>query len=401
MTEIGTVAVGGYELRVGDVAGTEIREGSVAKTDGDEALIRAFAEPEPERPTPGEAFATEVAEAGEVTAKVEQTAALCKGIAAGEALSPDQLAIEIGTILDLCERLDRKKKYKEELRLARGVANLLMLLKRWAQLLQMLRTVLRLGQELNDLEAVAWAKHELGTLRLAAGQAKEAERELGEALEIRERIGDRRGAALTNRNLQVLCKRLRRMLRDDEFDRSAPRRRPMRLLPIAALLAFFLAGGVVGAVIGDGREAANHTEAGDGTTTTGTDTGPVEEEFRLRVVFTGDGTGRVRGEGNGCTRTCEGEVEAGEEVVLRAEADEGSEFAGFSGPCQGATCTFRMNGDATVTATFLAASNPSGDLEEEERTAEEADEKEHTAQEAKELAEQSQTAEEEASAGPG
>jgi tetratricopeptide (TPR) repeat protein len=385
--EIGTVAVGGYELRVGDPAGAEIHEGAGAGV-GDEALARAFDADEPAPPARSEAFATEVEGAAEVTAKVEQTAALCKGVAAGEALSPDQLAIEIGSILDLCERLDRNGKYKDELRLARAVANLLMLLKRWAQLLQTLRSVLRLGQELNDLEAVAWAKHELGTLRLAAGQAREAERELDQALEVRERIGDRRAAALTNRNLQVLCKRLRRLLRDDELPDPGPR--PLRrLLPLLAMVAFFLVGGVAGAVIGNDSESDHTTTIT--TTTTGT-------ELPLRVVFAGDGGGRVRGEGEGCTSTCEGKVQAGEAVSLTAEADGESEFVGFSGPCQGLTCSFEMSEPTTVTATFRSTNDSSGNPEEEaqteeERRREEIAEQKSTEAEAKQAAEQSSTEE--------
>jgi List-Bact-rpt repeat protein len=392
--KFGTVAVGGYELRVGDPAGAEIREGATTRASGDEALPQAFAEPAPEpaRPTRGEAFASEVEEAGEVTAKVEQTTALCKGVAAGEALSPDQLAIEIGSILDLCERLDRKKKYKEELRLARAVADLLMLLKRWAQLLQTLRNVLRVGQELNDLEAVAWAKHQLGTLRLAAEQVKEAERELDHALEIRERIGDRRAAALTNRNLQVLCKRLRRLLHDDEFDRPGPRP-SRRLLPLVVMVALFLAGGVAGAMVGHRSSSTDRTDTGGGTTTTTT----TAAELPLRVVFAGDGGGRVRGEGEGCTATCRGMVEAGEAVSLSAEADGESEFVGFSGPCQGLACSFTMSEPTTVTATFRSTEDSSGNTEEEARTEEERREeiaeRESTEADAKQAAEQSKTEE--------
>ncbi len=118
--------------------------------------------------------------------------------------------------------------------MARALATLLMLLKRWADLLRTLRSALRAAEQLDDQEAIAWAKHELGTLRLAAGDLEGADRDLCQAREIRERIGDRRGLAATERNMAVLCKRLRAMLHEKSWSggpRGAGRLRAWRSSP--------------------------------------------------------------------------------------------------------------------------------------------------------------------------
>jgi hypothetical protein len=145
-----------------------------------------------------------------------------------------------------------------------------MLLKRWASLLQTLRIGLRAARELGDEATIAWAEHELGTLKLAAGDVEGAERNLRQAREIRERIGDRPGLAATNRNLGALCERLRNMVRDEELVRRSGRRRPSfaRTLALAALCVVFFGGGVAaGTIAGDdpGREpvAKERTEAND------------------------------------------------------------------------------------------------------------------------------------------
>lgn len=234
------VEVGGYVLEPG-AAGTAIRGGGSAASAPIEPLQRAFAEAAPPK-EPESAFATEVDEASQATAKIERAVALCKGVGEGKALDPTQLGLEVGALLDCLERLDHKKEHKKAIQMARALATLLMLLKRWADLLQTLRTALRAGEALDDLDAIAWAEHELGTLRLAAGDVEDAERSLGQAKEIRERIGDQRSLAATNRNLGTLCDRMRQMLRKEELVRRRGRwPATSRLALFAAFFAFAFA----------------------------------------------------------------------------------------------------------------------------------------------------------------
>src|SRR5215218_8519806 len=165
------VEVGGFTLAVGSSAGTLIEQGGGTKgVDEAEPLRQALDEPASAKAETGPAFAAEVEEASGSTAKIERAVALGKGIGEGQALDPTQLSLEVGALLDCLERLDRKKQHKKSLQMARALTSLLMLLKRWADLLKTLRGALRAAEQLGDQEAIGWARHELGTLRVAAGR---------------------------------------------------------------------------------------------------------------------------------------------------------------------------------------------------------------------------------------
>lgn len=381
--------VGGYVLEPGP-AGTAISAAGDGDgtEDGARRLQRAFAEPAPPK-QPDPALATEVEGASQATAKIERAVALAKGIGEGKALDPTQLALEVGALLDCLERLDRKKEHKKAIQMARALATLLMLLKRWTDLLRTLRTALRAGEQLGDLDAVAWAEHELGTLRLAAGEVAEAERSLGRAKEIRERIGDRRGLAATERNMGVLCQRLREMIRSKDLVRPSSRglwSAPSRLLALAGILAALLFGsGVAAGMIadngpgsknvaagtddpsgspgpGDGDGDGNGTGDGDGTngqpgdgdgSSPASERIPEVESFPLTIAVAGDGDGEVEIEGYECDEPpCE--VAAGETLTIVAYASRGSIFEGFSGSCSGTEnpCTVTATAPISVTATF-------------------------------------------------
>jgi tetratricopeptide (TPR) repeat protein len=277
------VEVGGFALQVGSPAGTLI-EASGAAAAGDGSLRRALEEPVAKKAETAPALATEVEEASEATAKIERAVALGKGIGEGQALDPTQLGLEVGALLDCLERLDRKGKHKKSLQMARALATLLMLLKRWADLLRTLRSGLRAAEQLGDQEAIAWAKHELGTLRLAAGDLEGADRDLGQAREIRERIGDRRGLAATERNMAMLCKHLRALLREEELIRRKARKPTPRLALFALLLAFlfaamgFAAGSMVGNSDSGGSASANSGRTHEKRIVTGPDGTTTEPE---------------------------------------------------------------------------------------------------------------------------
>lgn len=246
-----SVDVGSYSLEVGSPGGTAVRRLDDPAQEGSESLERVLATGGPRREE-GASAAGVVDDAAAVTAKIERAVALGKGAAEGKALSPDLLGLEIVTLLDLLERLDREKRHKEELLLARALVNLLMLLRRWAELLRALRAALRAGAVLGDPEAIGWAKHELGTLRIVTGDVEGAERALHEARQARERIGDRQGIAATNRNLQVLCGRLREMLRTEELVRAKDRRGSgLRVASLATLFTLLFGVGVAVGVVAD------------------------------------------------------------------------------------------------------------------------------------------------------
>lgn len=388
----GSIAIGGFSLQVGGAGGVVVQQSTSPAAEGTGTLAQALEEPHPKSEGAAAVAAGAVESASDVTAKCERAVSLNKGVAEGKAFSPDQLSSEVGVLLDLLERLDRKGRHKDQLRVARALVTLLMLLRRWVALLQTLRTALRTAEEIGDLDAVAWAKHEIGSLRLVAGDVEGAERSLHEAREIRERIGDKRGLAATDRNLGTLCKRLRQMLREEELVRPRPRTpRPMalRVLALAAIFALaFGAGVLAGNSGGSGKQAGfengrttthphhHHPGQGDhgsdggnggegGNGGSGGGGGPTT--YRLTITFTGKGRGVVSdGEGSvACTSTCEQDLSAGSELTLSAEGIESS-FEGFSGECTAGdgTCTVTMTAARSVTVAF------SPEEEEEEETTE-------------------------------
>ncbi len=87
--------------------------------------------------------------------------------------------------------------------------------------------------------------------------------------------------------------------------------------------------------------------------------GPLLEQFELKVVLEGSGSGVVKGSGIECPTNCSTEVPNGEEVTLTATADSGSEFVGWEGPCSGTgSCAFTMSADTEVHAKFDAVAPP-------------------------------------------
>jgi hypothetical protein len=73
----------------------------------------------------------------------------------------------------------------------------------------------------------------------------------------------------------------------------------------------------------------------------------------LTITPAGTGTGTVQCEVNGGgAEACAATYPEGTSVKLKATANGGSEFAGYSGDCTGATCELTMNANKSVTATF-------------------------------------------------
>jgi hypothetical protein len=227
------VQIGEHSLTVGGPGGTLIERGR-----GDGADPAAVAEAL-EHPSTGPAAKTVVDAAEEATARAEEAVDLTRAFLEGTLGDLTKASGRIDVILSVLERLDRDGNHKEALQLARAVNGLLALFQRWSDLVRSLGIARQAAEAIHDLASMAWVEHELGTLRLAAGNPGEGVRHLCEARRIRREHG-LDGLKATEANLGVFCRQLRGMDR-------APRRR-RRLSVVASVLLLLLLGGGIGAV---------------------------------------------------------------------------------------------------------------------------------------------------------
>jgi PKD repeat protein len=251
------VASGRYVLVLGDPGGMAIRP---AVTQGEPRSI-AQARREREPPLTGAASLDRAVEdASQVTSKAERAVGLFTEIAEGR-LDAAAISDEVDALCGLLRRLDRNERWEEALRVARSLAKLLALLGRWVELLRSLQVAMSAAEQLGDTSGKAWALHELGTLHLAAEKHADADRLLSQAHDLRERIGDRHSLAMTDHNLQVLCRALRARLHEPPYRSALEQilRRPVPTLISGILL--LIVGGTVGDVIrgsGNVGSTANH-----------------------------------------------------------------------------------------------------------------------------------------------
>ena len=239
-----SVSVGTYRIDVGPPVGMSIStrpEATAAAAEQRAQLQRAIAQDhKEERKQRGVVdFVEDSSErAGTVTDQVEAADSLWKEIATGH-LDVGTVDSQIGTLLALLQKLDREGRFDEQLRLARALSRLLAVALRWLDLLRSLRGTLAAAERHGDRSARAWALHELGTLHLAGNDLPSADRELSRAAELRKELGDTRGLAATERNLHVLCRTLRQMMRDGRMTERRGLRR-LRRAPFALMAALFL-----------------------------------------------------------------------------------------------------------------------------------------------------------------
>ena len=292
-------------------------------------LGEALAGKQEEGPTPVDALEEleeleDTAEA--VTDRIEHADKLFRAAAAGQLLERDLLTGEIGALLGLLQRLDKAGRFDEELRLARALHGLLVLAFRWYDLIRSLGMVLGAARKAGHEAGQAWALHELGTLHLCAGNAKQAVEYLEEALAFEERLGDAVGRCPTRHNLDSA--------RRDLGATSGGPPRFRRLALVAGALAFFGAGAAVAFIVDDP---------------------PTNQTVTLAVDKVGDGEGTVAS-ANGaiaCGNDCSEELEAGSTVTLTAAADDGSAFVGWEDvDCDGQSCPVTLDDDLTVRAVF-------------------------------------------------
>ena len=96
------------------------------------------------------------------------------------------------------------QRWAEVLRLSRAVEGALALSGLWGAWAQTLDLAYHAAQALDDRAAVAWLRHQQGTRALCLGDRDAARVRLGEALHLRESLGDRVGAVRTRHNLDLL-----------------------------------------------------------------------------------------------------------------------------------------------------------------------------------------------------
>ncbi len=94
--------------------------------------------------------------------------------------------------------------WEEVIKLGRAVEDALVLGGRWDGWEQTLQWMLKAGRALGRLAVVGFALHQLGTRALGLEEKSTAESYLNEALNIRESLGDKEGAAVTRNNLDIL-----------------------------------------------------------------------------------------------------------------------------------------------------------------------------------------------------
>ena len=268
--------IGRYYLDIGRPSGTLISLTDGPRVDSRQ-LAQAIAKTEQDerqnRPDRRAAAADTVEaatdEASAVTAKVDRAVELFTELAEGRT-DAKALSGEVSALIDLLQRLDRDHRWDDALRVARALAGLLALMMRWIELLRSLRIALRAAEQLGDSDAAAWALHELGTVHLAAEKLSSAEQLLGRARELRLQLGDRRGLAATDHNLQCLCQLMRQLMREGRlvqrkglFERLG--QRPAMVL-IAGALLLGAAGVASAIVVGSSSNRASHASGSSQTT---------------------------------------------------------------------------------------------------------------------------------------
>jgi hypothetical protein len=366
--------VGGFDLEIGASVGASVSPAPALAPAAEPGLSRALEEVEDataeEKPTLGTAVTEAVEEVDDVTSKVERATELFEMFAKDRTLDPMQFRPEIDSLLNRLAQLDRSGRLAEGLRLARALEKLLVLIKRWQALGQTLTTAMRAARGLGDTHSIAWVRHELGTLQLAAGDPVAADRNLSAARDLRQQLGDHAGLRVTEGNLQSLCHELRQELRDGRLSREAgrgPGRVPLALLVTVALV-LLLAGGVAGAVItgGDDSNGGDGTAETDVAETDTTETTGPGDEHGLNVKVSPGGSVRSRRGDIVCPQgPCSARFADGAGITLVAIPDEGFEFQRWGkdcAPAPGLVCELILSRERAATASFAETEPASGTL---------------------------------------
>jgi hypothetical protein len=109
-----------------------------------------------------------------------------------------------GLLIHTLKNAGERKKWREVIQLGRALEKFMILYKRWQSWSDILNLILTAAKALNDSKIQAWALHQLGSRALYLGYASEAKTFLSQALNIRQAIGDKAGAAITQHNINTL-----------------------------------------------------------------------------------------------------------------------------------------------------------------------------------------------------
>ncbi|HEV2060458.1 MAG TPA: tetratricopeptide repeat protein, partial [Solirubrobacteraceae bacterium] len=123
--------------------------------------------------------------------------------AEAHAAQPQRLRDDLEPIIATLRSGASAGDWRAVLRLARAADPIAAASKLWGAWATILGIALDAARRLGEQAQEAWALHQLGTRALCLGDADEARRRLGEALRIRERIGDR-AAEITRHNMRHL-----------------------------------------------------------------------------------------------------------------------------------------------------------------------------------------------------
>jgi len=194
------ISVGAYTLEVGADCRSFARFSGTPESRNLDALAKALEDEGAQDDLSAPVAALEKLDesAAEVTDKIEHAQVLFRSVLAGR-FDRALVMREIDGLIGLSERLDRAGRYEEQIRLAKALHGLLATTFRWLDLLRTLRRALRSAKAMDDHAAQAWALHELGTLRLSAGDPNGAGKQFRDALRLERHVDA--GSCTTRHNL--------------------------------------------------------------------------------------------------------------------------------------------------------------------------------------------------------
>jgi Bacterial Ig-like domain len=283
----GSVRIGTYALEVGTSTWSYAAFEPEREDQNVTALHDALAEDARDVRLPVAALENIQANAERVTSKCERAHELSRAAAEGSLLEADAVMAEVDSLIRLAERLDRDGRFDEELRLLRALHGLLVLVRRWVDLIRVLRRALSAAEETGDLAALAWTRHEIGSLQLCADDPQAAEEQLGQALRLQQRLGQTAGTCATRHNLDSA----QRDLATRAPIKPWSRRRLPRLAVVASAFTLLAVGGTgMALALSDSRSPTTPTTTPPTTgtsETTDTTTTPTTTVTTITPTTTG------------------------------------------------------------------------------------------------------------------
>lgn len=114
---------------------------------------------------------------------------------------PNFVITEVDAIMEMLAWGVRNQQWQEVLNLSLAAEPSLIVTKLWGLWHQVLVYTFQSAQHLNDKAVLAWALHQQGTRALCLQEYTQARKNLEQALQLRQQLGDTQGIALTRANL--------------------------------------------------------------------------------------------------------------------------------------------------------------------------------------------------------